>query len=276
MQRSRLERAKAARARESLSSLQQRALDTPAPPALSLNDAGFDVIAEIKRRSPAEGALAADDDDVEATVAARAAVYADAGACAISVLTEPERFDGDLSHLAAAAGAATPRSVPVMRKDFLTDPYQVFEARAAGAGGVLLITAMLSDESLGEMLDAAEEAGLFALIEAFDADDIERGCALASNRDAVILQGLNTRNLHTLDVDMARLDRLAHHFPDTWPAVAESGVAGPADAARIRGLGYRLALVGTALMRADDPGQALGALLAAGRSPGAGAMRAGA
>lgn len=235
---------------------------TPAPPPLRL--AGFDLVAEIKRHSPAEGTLQVDTD-----VAARASAYAQAGAAAVSVLTEPARFGGSLEDLAAAAQVLAPFGVPVMRKDFLVDPRQVLEARAAGAGGVLLIVAMLDDAALGEMLAAAREQALFVLLEVFDEADLEHAAARLADApnpgDAPVLIGVNARDLRTLAVDPARLARLAPRLPAGVAAVAESGLHTPADAAAAAALGYRLALVGTALMRAADPAGLAADMLAAGR-----------
>lgn len=228
-------------------------------PPLRLGD--FELIAEIKRHSPAEGALGATTD-----VAARARAYAAAGAAAVSVLTEPARFGGSLADLATAVAALAGTGVPAMRKDFLVDPWQVLEARAAGAGGVLLIVAMLEDAVLREMLAAAREHELFVLLEAFDEADLARAAPLCGGTPkAPVLVGVNTRDLRTLAVDPARLERLAPRLPAGVPAVAESGLHTAADAAAAAALGYRLALVGTALMRADDPGALAGAMLAAGR-----------
>jgi indole-3-glycerol phosphate synthase len=225
-------------------------LDKPVAP-LQLGD--FDVIAEIKGRSPAEGELAGADLDR----VGQAGDYARGGAAAISVLTEPSRFDGSLAHLEEVA-AAVP-GTPVMRKDFLVEPLQVLEARRAGASGVLLITAMLPDDKLRAMLDAAFEHGMFVLLEAFDEDDLARSNALLDNpadRDRAaagqLLVGVNTRNLRTLEVDGTRLERLAPLLPDAR-CVAESGLKTPDDAAAVAGWGYSLALVGSALMRSDDP-----------------------
>ena len=138
---------------------------------------GFGVIAEIKDRSPAEGELAVPGSDrIE-----RASQYVAGGAAAISVLTEPSRFSGSLEHLESVV-AAVP-GTPVMRKDFLVEPVQVDEARAAGASGVLLIVAMLTDRKLREMLDRAHEHGLFVLLEAFDSDDLVRSSTVMNNAD---------------------------------------------------------------------------------------------
>lgn len=238
-------------------------------PVVPLRLGAFDVIAEIKARSPAEGALATDALDL----GARANEYARGGAAAISVLTEPSRFDGSLEHLEDVV-AAVP-DVPVMRKDFLVDTKQVTEARASGASGILLIVTMLPDDRLRAMLDAAREHGLFVLLESFDAEDLARLPALlnARDRDAVrdarLLFGVNTRNLRTLAVDPARLAELAGELPD-GPAVAESGIRTADDAADAAGLGYTAALVGTALMRSPDPA----ALIASMKRAGAGALAA--
>jgi len=229
---------------------------------LQLGD--FDVIAEIKGRSPAEGALAGAD--LNRTEQARQ--YARGGAAAISVLTEPSRFDGSLQHLAEVA-AAVP-DTPVMRKDFLVEPVQVLEARKAGASGVLLITAMLSDGKLRAMLDAAFEFGMFVLLEAFDENDLARSIVLLQNpadRDRAaagkLLVGVNTRNLRTLEVDGTRLERLAPLLPDAR-CVAESGLGTADDAAAVAGWGYSLALVGSALMRSEDPAGLVRDMRAAG------------
>ena len=155
-----------------------------------------------------------------------------------------------------------------MRKDFLVDPYQVLEARANGAGGVLLIVRMVGRDRLVAMLDAAAEQGLFVLLEAFDADDLAIAADLAGERrgrDEQVLMGLNCRDLQTLQIDFARFERLREQLPTGWPAVAESGVITADDAVQVARLGYRLALVGTTLMQRDDPAQAVRELLAAGR-----------
>jgi indole-3-glycerol phosphate synthase len=233
-------------------------------PPVPLRLGRFDVIAEIKDRSPAEGDLAAPGSDR----AARARRYAAGGAAAISVLTEPTRFAGSLEHLAEVA-AAVP-DVPVMRKDFLVDPVQVDEARAAGASGVLLIATMLDDRHLRRMLDATLAHGMFVLLEAFDGHDLERVGPLCSEEayavaaaDGRLLVGVNTRNLRTLEVDNQRLAALAPSLPAAR-CVAESGLVTADDAALVAALGYRLALVGTALMRSADPAQLVADMREAG------------
>jgi indole-3-glycerol phosphate synthase len=253
-------RVRAARAARSEAELLAASRAAPAAPPLNLGC--FDLIAEIKRNSPAEGMLGADTD-----VAARASAYAVAGATAVSVLTEPERFGGSLADLEIAAHALDEAGVPAMRKDFLVDAWQVLEARAAGAGGILLIAAMLDDAALEEMLAVARESGLFVLLEAFDEADLERAAKvlLPARQGPPVLVGVNTRDLRTLAVDPARLARLAPHLPPGVPAVAESGLHDAADAAAAAALGYRVALVGTALMRAPNPGEKVAEMLAAGR-----------
>ena len=185
----------------------------------------------------------------------------------LSVLTEPTRFDGSMQHLEDAAALLTPLGVPVMRKDFLVDPYQIAEARAAGAGGVLLILRMLPRAQMTEMLAAAAEHGLFVLLEAFDAADLEDARELLANRGAdPVLVGINSRDLQTLAVVQQRFAALAPLLPADYVCVAESGVATAADAGAMRRLGYRMALIGTALMKHDDPARLLAEILQASRT----------
>ena len=237
-------------------------------PVIPLALGNFDVIAEIKNRSPSEGALAND----ASNRGEQASRYAAAGAAAISVLTEPTQFGGELAHLEEVVAAVHGKSVPVMRKDFLVDPLQILEARAAGASGVLLIATMLSDEQLNDMLNCAYEHGMFVLLESFDEDDLRRSTALldesrhlAQVESDKLLFGINTRDLRTLHVDPGRLKTLGAHLPQGVACVAESGLHDGRDAAEAAGWGYSLALVGTALMRATDPGQLIRDMLEAGR-----------
>jgi indole-3-glycerol phosphate synthase len=262
-------RLREAQSRVSAARLGEQLASLPPPPRLPGRRAGFELIAEVKRRSPAAGALGPAREDL----GARVATYARAGAAAVSVLTEPTRFDGALEHVRLAADALQEVPVPVMRKDFLVDPYQVLEARVAGAGGVLVILRMLSAAQALELVDAALELGLFVLLEAFDEHDIERAHALTEARldataaaaPARLLVGVNCRDLATLQVIPGRLEQLAAALPGNVPRVAESGVATAADAARVAAAGYDWALVGSALMSAADPARTLAELLAAGR-----------
>jgi len=252
MARSSAQRVAQAAQREPLGALERRARAASAGPALRLSPAGFDVIAELKLRSPAAGMLGDPGQDWLARVAA----YARGGAAAVSVLTEPSRFDGSLAHLEQAASVLKPLGIPAMRKDFIVDPYQVLEARAASAGGVLVILRMLPRVRIAELLEVAAEHGLFVLLEAFDAADLEfAGELLEAQRslEQILLVGVNCRDLQTLEVVPNRFAELAPRLPHGWPAVAESGVATGADARRMCRLGYRLALIGTALMSREDP-----------------------
>jgi indole-3-glycerol phosphate synthase len=262
-------RTSAARAAEAarrvpIADLRRRAQQTPPAPPLRLSPLGFDIVAEIKLRSPAVGAL----QDPAHDRLGRIEAYARGGAVAVSVLTEPSRFDGSLEHLREAAAVLAPLRVPVMRKDFLVDPYQVLEARAAGAGGVLLILRMLPRERLAEMLETASEHGLFVLLEAFDERDLAVAGALLAGtpRREAVMVGINCRDLTSLAVVPDRFAELAGRLPSDVPAVAESGVTTPADARRVRTLGYRLALVGTALMACENAGGLVAEMLAAART----------
>jgi indole-3-glycerol phosphate synthase len=264
MARSSAARVTEAAANESFADLEKRAKATLPAPALSLSPQGFDVIAELKLKSPAAGRLSRSDEDWLGRVRA----YAQGGAAAVSVLTEPSRFDGSMEHLRQAAAALRPLNVPVMRKDFLVDAYQVLEARAAGAGGVLVIVRMSSRTQMLELLEAAASVGLFVLLEAFDAADLREAQELLSRTRArsSILVGINSRDLQTLKVVPERFQELAPLLPRGRPAVAESGVASAADALSMARLGYSLALIGTALMSRDDPAQLLREILATART----------
>ncbi len=257
-------RSEEARAREPEGALRRRALEASPPPPLVLHSSGFDLLGEIKLRSPSLGSLTPHGQGGKPRVRRQAAAYARAGVAAVSVLTEPTRFGGRLDHLRAAAEEI---EVPVLRKDFLVDPYQVFEARAQGAGGVLLIARLLEGSRLEELLGAAREARLFVLLEAFDDLDLQRIAEALERRTSEqnLLVGLNSRDLATLEVDRSRLESLAKQFPPGCPRVAESGLESTRDVAWVAGLGYDLALVGSALMRSADPASSLGEMLAAGR-----------
>ena len=262
---------------ESAQALERRARALPPSPPLRLSGAGFDVIAELKLRSPAVGRLG----DASRDWLGRIAAYARGGAAAVSVLTEPSRFDGALDHLRQAAEALAPLGVPAMRKDFLVDPYQILEARAAGAGGVLVILRMLPRPQIVELLDVAAEHGMFVLLEAFDELDLSlagdllksraahrepRGAAYRAEPEELILIGINSRDLQTLQVVQERFAALAPLLPAGYPAVAESGVASAGDARRMRQLGYGAALIGTALMAHEDPSGLLREILTTART----------
>jgi indole-3-glycerol phosphate synthase len=267
-------RVEAAKVQLPQSELAASLVDLPPPPALSLSERGFDVIAEMKLRSPALGQLGnATDESADARIRS----YVQGGAAAISVLTEPDRFDGSLDHLRAASALRVVRQsadgrtrrIPTMRKDFLVDPYQIMEARAAGAGGVLVIVRMLDDHVLSLLCETALAQGLFVLIETFDRADIERAERLIErfrSASVSLLIGINSRDLVSLQVVPDRLESLVSDLPTSVLRVAESGVVTTADAARMASAGYDLALVGGALMQAADPEAHLAAMLESARS----------
>ncbi len=257
-------RSAAAQAQLSARELRARIADLPATPVLKLG--AFDLIAEVKLRSPAVGLLKQANDG---EVGARVGTYANAGAAAVSILTEPSRFDGSLADLEAGASALAPLNVPAMRKDFLVDAYQVLEGRLAGAGGVLAIIRMLPRQELEQLIDAALELQMFVLLEAFDTMDIDLAHTLVNSRSDhhhLLLVGVNSRDLATLKVVPGRLDALAPQLPTAVKRVAESGVATAEDAARMAACGYDLALVGSALMSATDPARLARAMLVQGRA----------
>jgi len=201
------------------------------------------VVAEVKRSSPSAGWIA----DVDPAAQARA--YEAAGAAAVSVLTEPEHFDGALADLRAVHLAV---EVPVLRKDFLVHPSQVIESRVGGADAVLLIAAALSEPELKAMLGAAGDLGLGALVETHSEEDLEK--ALATNAEVV---GVNARDLETLDVDLERALAMLGRVPEDRVAILESGIASRGDVERATAAGARAILVGEAFMRAGDPGAKL-------------------
>jgi indole-3-glycerol phosphate synthase len=207
------------------------------------------VIAEVKRRSPSAGAI-----DAGLDAPAQARRYAAAGAAAISVLTDGPGFGGSLDDLRAVRAAV---DVPLLRKDFVIDRYQLLEARAAGADAALLIVAALAPEALGRLLADCAELGLAALVEVHD--DPEVDVALAAGARIV---GVNNRDLRTFVVDLATSERLLPRLPADVRGVAESGVRTAEDAARLRRAGASNLLVGEALVRAPDPGALLRAMTA--------------
>lgn len=206
------------------------------------------VIAECKRRSPSRGVLRADYDPV-----AIARSYEANGAAAISILTEPAFFDGSLEHLTAAREAVR---VPILRKDFIVDRYQILEARAAGADAVLLIVAALSPGDLAQLHAQATEAGLDVLVEVHGLDEL--GPALAAGAQII---GVNNRNLRTLAVDTEVSAAFIDRLPPDVVAVAESGLKSRQDVLRLRDAGYHAFLIGERFMSSQEPGQALGEVL---------------
>jgi len=209
---------------------------------------GRHVIAEVKKASPSKGLIRADFEPVEI-----ACDYAAAGATCISVLTEPRFFQGAGAYLTAIRAAV---DVPLLRKDFLFDPYQIIEARALGADAVLLILAMLDDALFRELHAVALEEGLDALVEVHDEGEMERALAAGAS-----LVGINNRNLKTFETSLAVTERLAPLAGPGVVLVGESGLDAPADLARLEACGVRRFLIGESLMRAPHPGEKLRQLL---------------
>ena len=215
---------------------------------------GVSVIAEVKRASPSKGALASIADP-----AALAQNYAAGGAAAISVLTEQRRFNGSLDDLRAVRGRV---QVPVLRKDFITTSYQLWEARAAGADMALLIVAALEQDALVSLIERSRSIGLTPLVEVHDEEETAR--AVDAGADLI---GVNARNLKTLEVDRSTFERLVPTMPDHVVSVAESGVRGPHDVIEYGRLGANVVLVGETLVRGDDPRASVADLVAAGAHP---------
>ena len=243
------------REREPLATLERRAgAASPRGPLFEseLGKAGrVNVIAECKRRSPSRGVLAADYDPV--TIARH---YQSGGAAAISVLTEPTFFDGSLAHLAAVRGAV---DIPLLRKDFIVDEYQLFEARAAGADAILLIVAALEQEALRRLQHRAWQLGLAALVEVHDESELARAIDSGAR-----LIGVNNRNLRTLKVDVEASYRLAPRIPAQAVGVSESGLQSRADLEKLAAAGYRAFLIGERFMTDSDPASAIQGLLRKG------------
>jgi indole-3-glycerol phosphate synthase len=233
-----------------LEALQERLEPPPRgrPFSEALIQEGISLIAEMKRASPSKGPIRPD-----ATVTDIVRAYEAAGASACSVLTEPHWFGGSLDDLVEARAAC---DLPLLRKDFIVDPYQLAEARLAGADAVLLIVAALDPADLTSLQDQAGEIGLDCLVEVHDEDELET--ALECGAEII---GVNNRNLQTLDVDPDTALRLLVDAPAGSIVVAESGITSNADVQRLEEAGVDAILVGEALMREDDPAAAVHALL---------------
>ena len=233
-----------------LTALQQRALfHAPRQPLRdALQARPRAIIAEVKKASPSRGVIRPDFDPVQI-----ACSYARGGAAAISVLTEEHYFQGHLDHLAAVRGAV---DLPLLRKDFMVDAYQLYEARAFGADAVLLIVAVLADTQLQELLWLAEELNLAALVEVHERVELERAA-----RSGARLIGINNRDLRTFHTSLETTERLLPAVPPEAFVVAESGIETAVDIERLERLGVSAFLIGETLMRAPDPGARLATLL---------------
>jgi indole-3-glycerol phosphate synthase len=218
------------------------------PGALSRN--AINVIAELKKASPSRGLIRADFDPVALAKSLEAA-----GAAALSVLTEEEHFQGELKYMKDARAAT---NLPVLRKDFIVDPWQVWEARATNADSFLLIVAGLSDAMLRELLTLGRELGMEPLVEVHTREELTRALGAGSR-----IVGVNNRNLHTLEVRVETSLELIADIPDECIAVCESGLRTHGDLVRMRGAGFDAFLIGEHLMSQPDPAAALGKLLGA-------------
>ena len=229
--------------------IQARLGSRPHAFANALDDANkINIIAEFKRRSPSKGEIRRDADPVST-----ARAYESAGAAAVSVLTEEDYFGGSLDDLRAARKAI---SLPILRKDFVFDEYQVYESAAAGADAVLLIVAALDGEALGRLRRLTEdELGMDALVEVHTAEEMKRAAASGAK-----LIGVNNRDLQTFTVSLETSVQLAPIAPKGSVLISESGIESAGDIRRLRSVGYRAFLIGESLMRADDPGEVLGSL----------------
>lgn len=221
------------------------------PPTRSLAEAlrgdALAILAECKKASPSNGVIRADYD-----VATLARQYAEGGADALSILTEPLHFQGSLDHLHAAREAV---SLPLLRKDFIVSAYQLFEARAAGADAVLLIAAVLERSQLFDLHQIADELGLACLVEVYDARELDR-----LDFDQVDILGVNNRDLRTFEVDIDHSLRVFAEAPASVIRVSESGLRTARDLAHLRRHGVDAVLIGETFMRAPHPGPALAAL----------------
>lgn len=222
----------------------------------ALAEAGVAIIAEVKGASPLRGPLRQPFEPV-----AIAREYEESGAAAVSVLTEEHFFAGSIDHLEAVSAAI---ALPTLRKDFVTEPYQIFAAAVAGAGGVLLIAEVLEGGALAELVEAAGSVGLDALVEFHRPSLLAAAVGAGSG-----IVGVNNRDLDTMEVDFEHALALAPELPAGLIAVAESAVSGPDDVVRVGRAGYRAVLVGTALMTAESPGAKLRELVDAGKAVGA-------
>jgi indole-3-glycerol phosphate synthase len=212
--------------------------------AAALEQPGASIIAEIKKASPSRGVLREDFHPGKL-----AADFAAGGAAALSVLTEEEHFQGSIAHLRAARAAAP---VPVLRKDFILDPWQVWETRAAGADSFLLIAAVLTDAELAELLALGRELGMEPLVEAHTADELDRALAAGAR-----IVGVNNRDLATFDVRLEASLALVGRIPDDCIAVSESGIHSAEDIARLAAAGFDAFLIGEHLMQSPEPAAAL-------------------
>ena len=225
------------------------------PPTLNLAGAlwgdSVRIIAEVKKASPSKGQLTANFDPV-----ALANTYVENGAAAISVLTNVDHFQGSIEHLSAVHAVASPRQVPVLRKEFIFDPYQIYEARAYGADAILLIVAMLTPKCLKSLVELTQRFWMQCLVEVHNEDELK--VALDAGAEIV---GINNRDLRTFITDLAVTERLAPKIPFGKIVVSESGISAREDLQRVKTAGAHAALIGEALVTAPDVAAKLGGLV---------------
>lgn len=227
-----------------LAELRRIAMEQPPPGdfASALRGAGIRLIAEVKKASPSKGLIRSDFKPVEI-----ARIYADNGAAAISVLTETNYFQGSLDHLKDIREALGRNGLPLLRKDFLFDPYQIYESRACGADSLLLIVAILNEQKLQDMLTMSHELGMSCLVEVHNEAEVE----IAIRSEARII-GINNRDLATFNVDMGTTERLRPLIPGERIVVSESGIKGRDDIEKLSQLGVAAVLIGETLLSAPD------------------------
>jgi indole-3-glycerol phosphate synthase len=216
----------------------------------ALSERPFSIIAEAKKASPSKGIIRDPFDPIDITSA-----YQRAGAAAVSILTEPLHFKGDINFLSDCRPGL---SIPILRKDFIVDPYQITEARALGADAILLIASILDKNQILELQDAARQAGLSVLLEVYAESELER-----VDVDQTPIIGANSRDLHTFEVNLEHAIHVLNQLPSTCLKIAESGIGSTADVQKLKDRGIDGALIGESFMRQDKPGDALASYISA-------------
>lgn len=240
-----------ARARVPIADVRAMMADAPAPQPFAQSVMGRNgIIAEFKRRSPSKGLIHKTGIEPREVVPA----YCEAGVSAISCLTDSDFFGGSLADLRQAVAEAGKYRIPVLRKDFVIDDYQIFEARANGASAVLLIAAILTHDDCRRMALTARQLGMEVLLELHGEDEV------GYVTEGVTVAGINNRDLRTFKVDLDHSIRVSHLLPDGLPRISESGIGGVEDMKRLRLAGFDGFLIGECFMKEDDPGQACKAL----------------
>jgi len=232
------------RQRLTLTRIQELALEQPPPLDLAqaLRGSSVKLIAEVKKASPSKGIIRQDFDPVQV-----AKVYAENGAAAISVLTEPDHFQGSIDYIRSIKQALGDKKIPLLRKDFIIDKYQVYQSRACGADSLLLIAAVLEENELKELLEFSHALGMKCLVEVHNESEV--GIAISSGAGII---GINNRDLKTFNVGLSVTGRLRRLIPPGRLVVSESGISSREDMQKLEGWGVNAALVGEALMSADD------------------------